>query len=106
MVTIPFDVVTASQTLHRFAPGLALTEIARVLKPGGHLAVAYNTRDDTVPWVRRLIALMQQTDPDAMKGDYGVESLDAIADSSYFVDLERRNFRNTRWCDDHQLRCG
>ena len=44
-----FDVVTASQTLHHFAPGLALTEIARVLKPGGHLAVAYNTRDDTVP---------------------------------------------------------
>lgn len=33
-----FDVVTASQTLHRFAPGLALTEIARVLEPGGHLA--------------------------------------------------------------------
>jgi SAM-dependent methyltransferase len=89
-----FDVVTASQTLHRFAPGLALTEIARVLRPGGHLAVAYNTRDDTVPWVRRLIALMQQADPDAMKGDYGVESLDAIAESSYFVDLERRNFRN------------
>ena len=55
-----FDVVTASQTLHRFAPGLALTEIARVLRPGGHLAVAYNTRDDTVPWVRRLTALMRR----------------------------------------------
>ena len=58
-----FDVVTASQTLHRFAPGLALTEIARVLRPGGHLAVAYNTRDDTVPWVKRLIALMQRGRP-------------------------------------------
>ena len=89
-----FDVVTASQSLHRFAPGLALTEIARVLKPGGHLAVAYNTRDDTVPWVRRLIALMQQADPDAMKGDYGVESVDAVAESPYFANLERRNFRN------------
>jgi ubiquinone/menaquinone biosynthesis C-methylase UbiE len=89
-----FDVVTASQSLHRFAPGLALTEIARVLKPGGRLAVAYNTRDDTVPWVRRLIALMQQADPEAMKGDYGVDSLDAIAESPYFADLERRNFRN------------
>jgi SAM-dependent methyltransferase len=89
-----FDVVTASQSLHRFAPGLALTEIARVLKPGGHLSIAYNTRDDTVPWVRRLIALMQQADPEAMKGDYGVESVDAVAESPYFVDLERRDFRN------------
>ncbi|HWI00834.1 MAG TPA: class I SAM-dependent methyltransferase [Propionibacteriaceae bacterium] len=89
-----FEVVTASQSLHRFAPGLALTEIARVLKPGGRLAVAYNTRDDTVPWVRRLIALMQQADPEAMKGDYGVDSVDAVAESPYFVDLEQRNFRN------------
>ena len=89
-----FDVVTASQSLHRFAPGLALTEMARVLKPGGHLAIAYNTRDDTVPWVRRLAALLQQADPDAMKGDYGVDSVDAVAESPYFVTLERRDFRN------------
>jgi SAM-dependent methyltransferase len=89
-----FDVVTASESLHRFAPGLALTEMARVLKPGGHLAIAYNTRDDTVPWVRRLAALLQQADPDAMKGDYGVDSVDAVAESPYFVNLERRNFRN------------
>ena len=89
-----FDVVTASQSLHRFAPGLALTEMARVLKPGGHLAIAYNTRDDTVPWVRRLAALLQQADADAMKGDYGVDSVDAVAESPYFVTLERRDFRN------------
>jgi SAM-dependent methyltransferase len=89
-----FDVVTASQSLHRFAPGLALTEMARVLKPGGHLAIAYNTRDDTVPWVRRLAALLQQADRDAMKGDYGVDSVDAVAESPCFVNLERRNFRN------------
>ena len=80
-----FDVVTASQTLHHFAPGLALTEIARVLKPGGHLAVAYNTRDDTVPWVKRLIALMHRSDPEAMRGDFGVESVQALIDSPYFV---------------------
>jgi SAM-dependent methyltransferase len=89
-----FDVVTASATLHRFAPGLALTEIARVLKPGGHLAVVYNTRDDTVPWVKRLSALLQEADPEAMRGDYGVHSVDAVADSPYFARLERRNFRN------------
>ena len=89
-----FNVVTASQTLHRFAPGLALSEIARVLKPGGHLAVAYNTRDDTVPWVRRLSALVRGADPEAMTGDFGVDSLDAVADSPYFGDLVRKDFRN------------
>jgi len=89
-----FDVVTASQTLHRFAPGLALTEVARVLKPGGYLAVAFNTRDDTVPWVRRLTALMREADPAAMGGDFGLESVQAVAESRYFVGLERRNFRN------------
>lgn len=89
-----FDVVTAAQTLPLFAPGLALTEIARVLKPGGHLAVAFNTRDDTVPWVRRLTALMREADPSAMGGDFGLESVRAVAESPYFVGLERRNFRN------------
>jgi ubiquinone/menaquinone biosynthesis C-methylase UbiE len=89
-----FDVVTASATLHRFAPGLALTEIARVLKPGGHLAVVYNTRDDTVPWVKRLSLLLQEVDPRAMRGDFGVESLNAVAESPYFARIEQRNFRN------------
>ncbi len=89
-----FDVVTASQTLHHFAPGLALTEIARVLRPGGHLAVAYNTRDDTVPWVRRLTALLREADPQAMGGDFGTDAVDALTDSPYFTHLERRNFRN------------
>ena len=89
-----FDVVTASQTLHQFAPGLALTEIARVLKPGGRIAVAYNTRDDTVPWVKRLTSLTRAADPEAMTGDYGLHSVDALRDSPYFTGLERRDFRN------------
>lgn len=89
-----FDVVTSAQTLHRFAPGLALSEIARVLKPGGHLAIAYNTRDDTVPWVRRLIELMRGADPEAMRGDYGSDSVEKVAESPYFGLFERRNFRN------------
>jgi len=89
-----FDVVTAAQTLHHFAAGLPLSEIARVLKPGGQLAIAYNTRDDTVPWVRRLIALMREADPESMRGDYGEDSVEKVAESPYFGLFERRNFRN------------
>lgn len=88
-----FDVVTASQTLHRFAPGLAATEIARVLRPGGHLAAVYQTRDDTVPWVRRLMAILQRVDPSAMQGTTGDASIAQLGESPYFRGLERRDFR-------------
>lgn len=89
-----FDVVTAAQTLHKFAPGLALAEMARVLRPGGHLAVIYNTRDDTVPWVKRLTRLMRDADPDSMTGDFGDDSVDTVNDSPYFEEPVRKDFRN------------
>jgi SAM-dependent methyltransferase len=89
-----FNLVTASANLHRFAPGLALSEIARVLKPGGALAVIYQLRDDTVPWVRRLASILRQADPQAMSGDYGTESLQAVRDSPYFGPVTSQNFRN------------
>lgn len=89
-----FDVVTVAQSLHKFAPGLALAEMARVLRPGGHLAVIYNTRDDTVPWVKRLTRLMRAADPDSMTGDFGDDSVDTIVESPYFDAPERRDFRN------------
>lgn len=89
-----FDLVTSSANLHRFAPGLALSEIARVLKPGGVLAIAYNVRDDTVPWVRRLATVLQQVDSAAMTGQYGAESVQAVVDSPYFSQVDHRTFRN------------
>ena len=88
-----FDIVTASQTLHHFAPGLAVTEIARVLRPGGHLGVVFQTRDDTVPWVRRLMGILQRVDPSAMQGAYGVASVADVGESPYFHSLERQDFR-------------
>lgn len=89
-----FDVVTASQNFHKFAPGLALAEIARVLRPGGHLGIVYTTRDDTVPWVKRLARLLQSADPHAMTGDFGQSSVSNIESSPYFEDLQTRSFRN------------
>lgn len=88
-----FDVVTAAETMHRFAPGLALAEIARVLKPGGHLAVVYNTRDATVPWVRRLIALLQQGDSHFISSDPGQDTISSVVDSPFFGAVEQRSFR-------------
>jgi SAM-dependent methyltransferase len=87
-----FDVVLITQGLHLLAPGLALAEFARVLVPGGRLALAYTTRDDSVPWVRRLASVLQSYDPELMTGRQ-LASVTALDDCGYFPDVEHRSFR-------------
>ena len=61
------DVVVAAQAFHWFDLDLALPEIARVLRPGGHLSLVWNQRDERIPWVKRLGRLIgtqeQEGDP-------------------------------------------
>lgn len=87
-----FDAVFVHQSLHALSAS-ALTELARVLAPGGHLAVTYTVRDDSVPWVRRLTALLRDVDPDAMAGAYGTDSIDILQASPFFQDVEERHHR-------------
>lgn len=88
-----FEVVLTHQGFHRLDHDHALAQIARVLRPGGCLSASYIIRDDSVPWVRRLAALLRHYDPMAMKGDYGHQSLEKLHASKYFPEVEQRAFR-------------
>jgi SAM-dependent methyltransferase len=56
------DVVVCAQSFHWFDHDVALPEIARVLRPGGVLALVWNARDEAIPWVRKLGAIIGSAD--------------------------------------------
>ncbi len=59
------DVVVCAQSFHWFAGPAALSEIHRVLKPGGRLALIWNLSDTRVPWVTRLSETINRYEGDA-----------------------------------------
>lgn len=89
---LAFDAVHVHQSLHTLADA-ALASIARTLAPGGHLAVSYTVRDDSVPWVRRLTALLRDVDSGSMAGAYGTESIDRLEASPHYAEVSERSHR-------------
>lgn len=92
-VPCSFKGVLVVQGMHLLPPGLALAEFARVLAPGGRLTVQFTVRDDSVPWVRRLAAILRSFDPEAMTSGEELYSIASIAASPHFPVLEHRSFR-------------
>jgi SAM-dependent methyltransferase len=71
------DLVTVAQALHWFEPDATRREFARILRPGGQVAVVWNSRRrDTTPFLRAYEALLERwgTDYQAVRrlgGDEG-----------------------------------
>lgn len=83
-----FDAVVVAQAFHWFDPLTAVPEIARVLRPGGHIGVVWNFREESVPWVRRLSAIIGTED----LGEGG-DKLAALDSSGLFGALTTAEYR-------------
>lgn len=67
------EAVVCAQAFHWFANTAALTEIHRVLKPGGRLGLIWNVRDASVGWVQKLNAIFDRYEGDTpryVNGDW------------------------------------
>ena len=68
--------VIAAQSFHWFANEKSLSEIQRVLVPGGKFGLVWNARDHSVPWVKEMdndviLPLYEQSNtPKAQSGEW------------------------------------
>jgi SAM-dependent methyltransferase len=81
------DTVVCAQAFHWFDHARALPEIARVLRPGGNLALVWNVRDNRIPWVKRLGKLIGNPE------DMFPKSLEPLEECEWFGPLETETFR-------------
>lgn len=59
------DAVVCAQAFHWFANERALTEIHRVLRPGGKLGLVWNVRDKSLDWVAAITDIITPYEGDA-----------------------------------------
>ena len=90
-----YDVVVAAQAFHWFDHERALPEIARVLKPGGRVAVLWNVRDERIPWVRKLGRIIGSQEQS--------RSEEPLATSTLFDALETESFRHWQVVDRESI---
>jgi SAM-dependent methyltransferase len=65
------DAVVVAQAFHWFDARRAMAEIARVVRPGGHLALIWNARDRSIEWVDQVWSVMDQAERNAPWRDDG-----------------------------------
>jgi SAM-dependent methyltransferase len=84
------DAVTAGQAFHWFRHDEAVPELHRVLRPGGAVALIWNSRDDERPVQREVSDLIAPFMPRG-RPRVGASTL-ALAESDLFGPVEKRTF--------------
>jgi SAM-dependent methyltransferase len=99
------DVITVAQAFHWFDHPRALDEFARVLRPGGWLALIWNARETDVPWVGDLVAVMDRVAGEAprFRADEG-NWRDSIAAHDAFGPMEAATYANPVTMDVAMMR--
>lgn len=87
-----FDVVLGPADDRGLFPAESRSELARVLIGGGHLALTHTARDDSVPWVRRLAAVVQTHAPTLMRARL-LQDVAPLEDCLFFPEVSQRTFR-------------
>ncbi|MCA9284496.1 MAG: class I SAM-dependent methyltransferase [Phycisphaerales bacterium] len=93
------DLVFAAQAFHWFDAPSAATEFRRILRPGGMVALVWNTRrDDSTPFLRGYEAMLRTFSDDYRAVDH--RRIDAAALRSFFGGpFETRRFDNAQQLD-------
>lgn len=81
------DLVSVAQAFHWFDAPAALAEIARVLRPGGGLALLWNERDETTPWVAEMSRLIRWHERTVSRYQH-VDWAEVVAASGRFTPLQ------------------
>lgn len=90
--TASADAVLCAQAFHWFAVPEALSEIHRVLRPGGALGLVWNVRDESCEWVAALSRIIAPYEGDTPRFDSG-EWRRAFA-GGLFSELEETSVRH------------
>jgi SAM-dependent methyltransferase len=90
------DVVIAAQAFHWFDLDRALPEIARVLRPGGRIALVWNQRNEKIPWVRKLGNVIGRQ-------DHLDEPAEALIYSELFGFVEDKTFSHWQTVDRQSI---
>lgn len=96
------DAVTVAQAFHWFRFDEALAEIGRVLRPGGVLALVWNRRDESVPWVDRMSAIIKWRAHQISEYDR-IDWESVVGSAGLYGPVEHAVFSWSHWMDRRGL---
>jgi SAM-dependent methyltransferase len=89
------SVVTCAQAFHWLDSGRALREFARVLQPGGHICLFWNTRDASYPAAAMFENLIDKWNPDHVIGYRRKDWGERIAETELYDHVEYHRYQQT-----------
>jgi SAM-dependent methyltransferase len=87
------DALAVGQAFHWFDAPRALAEIARVLRPGGTMALLWNERDNRVPWVEAVTDAIHACDPGTAY-EKDIDWVAVVGASGRFTPVEVRTYEH------------